>query len=77
MMQWTSKARCNGVEPVDGMYCVDDKQWQLNSLKVVGVQLTSKTHFYCKKLNTYKFSRGKWPQYTLILPPMMIRKNGK
>jgi len=28
-------------------------QGQLNSLKVVGAQLTNKTHFYCEKLNSY------------------------
>ena len=60
-MQWTSKARCNGVEPVDGMYCFDDKQWQLNSLKVVGVQLTNKTHFYCKIRTLTNFTEASGP----------------
>jgi len=30
------------------------RQGQLNSLKVVGAQLTNKTHFYCEKLNSYE-----------------------
>ena len=29
-------------------------QEQLNLLKVVGAQLTNKTHFYCEKLNSYE-----------------------
>ena len=29
-------------------------QGQLNLLKVVGAQLTNKTHFYCEKLNSYE-----------------------
>jgi len=29
-------------------------QGRLNSLKVVGAQLTNKTHFYCEKLNFYE-----------------------
>jgi len=29
-------------------------QGRLNSLKVVGAQLTNKTHFYCEKLNSYE-----------------------
>jgi len=31
-----------------------EDQGQLNSLKVVGAQLTNKTHFYCEKLNSYE-----------------------
>jgi len=30
------------------------RQERLNSLKVVGAQLTNKTHFYYKKLNSYE-----------------------
>jgi len=31
-----------------------NSQEQLNSLKVVGAQLTNKTHFYYEKLNSYE-----------------------
>ena len=36
--------------------------WQgcLNSLKVVGAQLTNKTYFYCEKLNSYEHLKILW-----------------
>ena len=33
---------------------IDPYQEWLNSLKVVGAQLTNKTHFYCEKLIFYE-----------------------
>ena len=35
-------------------YAAATEQGRLNSLKVVGTQLTNKTHLYCKKLNSYE-----------------------
>ena len=35
-------------------YITIASQGWLNSLKVVGAQLTSKTHFYCEILNCYE-----------------------
>ena len=36
------------------------KQERLNLLKVVGAQLTNKTHFYCEKLNSYEHLKILW-----------------
>ena len=41
-------------------------QGRLNSLKVVGTQLTNKTHFYCEKLNSYEHLQILWGQ----VPPV-------
>ena len=35
-------------------------QGQLNSLKVVGAQLSNKTHFYWEKLNSYEHLQILW-----------------
>jgi len=35
--------------PVSGLW-----RGRLNSLKIVGAQLTNKIHFYCEKLNSYE-----------------------
>ena len=43
-------------------------QGQLNSLKVVGAQLTNKTHFYCKKLNSYEHLQILWGQVPPVPP---------
>ena len=49
-------------------------QGWLNSLKVVGAQLTNKTYFYCETetkfilMSTYKFCGGKYPQYPQYPP---------
>ena len=48
-------------------------QGWLNSLKVVRAQLTNKTHFYCKKLNSYEHLQilwGQMPPVPLVQPPM-------
>ena len=49
-------------------------QGQLNSLKVVGAQLTNKTYFYCKKLNSYEhltnFVGASALSAPLVPPPM-------
>ena len=49
-----------------GPNCFLFYQGWLNSLKVVGVQLTSKTYFYCKKLNSYEHLQILWGQ----VPPV-------
>jgi len=36
------------------VYCDMDNQGWLNSLKIVGAQLTNKIYFYCEKLNSYE-----------------------
>ena len=41
---------------------------RLNSLKVVGAQLTNKIHFYCKKLNSYEHLQILWGQVPPVLP---------
>ena len=41
-------------------------QGRLNSLKVVGAQLTNKTHFYCEKLNSYERLQILWAQVPRI-----------
>ena len=43
-------------------------QGRLNSLKVVGAQLTNKTHFYYEKLNSYEHLKILWGQ-VLPVPP--------
>ena len=50
--------------------CVCVYQGRLNSFKVVGAQLTNKTHFYCEKLNSYEHAHLQilWRQM-LPLPP--------
>ena len=43
-------------------------QGRLNSLKVVGAQLTNKTHFYCEKLNSYEHLQILWRQVPPVPP---------
>ena len=43
-------------------------QGRLNSVKVVGAQLTSKTHFYCEKLNSYEHLQILWGQVPPVPP---------
>ena len=45
---------------------------QLNSLKVVGAQLTNKTHFYCEKLSSYEHLQILLGQVPPVPPPMNI-----
>ena len=48
------------------MCCYIAVTGQLNLFKVVGAQLTNKTHFYCEKLNSYEHLQiygGKCSQY--------------
>ena len=56
--------------------CCTHSQGRLNSLKVVGAQLTNKTHFYCEKLNSYEHLQILWgevpPVPPLVPPPMHI-----
>ena len=47
-------------------------QERLNSLKVVGAQLTNKTHFYCEKLNSYEHLQILWGQVPPV-PPWFCR----
>jgi len=51
-------------------------QERLNSLKVVGAQLTNKTHFYCEKLNSYEhlyiLCGHLFPVPPRVLPPMHV-----
>ena len=49
-------------------------QWQgwLNSLKVVGAQLTNKTHFYSEKLKSYEHLQILWGQVPPV-PPWFCR----
>ena len=61
-------------------FCISVNQWlwvpsiryywqgQLNSLKVVGAQLTNKTHFYCEKLNSYEHLQILWGQMPPVPP---------
>ena len=53
-------------------------QGQLNSLKVVGAQLTNNTHFYCEKLNSNEHLQILWGKClqcpSLVLPPMLSCK---
>ena len=43
-------------------------QGRLNLLKVVGAQLTNKTHFYYKKLNSYEHLQILWGHLPPVLP---------
>ena len=43
-------------------------QGRLNSLKVVGAQLTNKTHFYCAKLNSYEHLQILWGKVPPVPP---------
>ena len=47
-------------------------QGRLNLLKVVGAQLTNKTHFNCEKLNSYEYLQILWG-YVPPVPPWFRR----
>ena len=48
--------------------CLAPSQGRLNSLKIVGAQLTKKTHFYCEKLNSYEHLQILWGQVHPVPP---------